>query len=306
MANEKSRVRRLKGEMKNMTIQWFPGHMAKARREVTEKLKLVDIVFELIDARLPLSSRNPMIDEVIHQKPRLLILNKADLADQAETAKWIQYFKEQGIDAIAIDSFKGQGLQAVTKTAKEILAPKIERMKKRGIRPGAIRAMIVGIPNVGKSTLINRLAKKNVAKTGNTPGVTRAQQWIKYGKELELLDTPGILWPKFEDKEAGYKLALTGAIKDTLLNMEDLALYGLRFLEEHYPSRLNEKYELSTIGTEPDEVIEVFNHVGKLRNALTTGGEVDYDKVSELIVRDIRSELLGTLTFDFTEDVQSN
>src|SRR5690625_1445118 len=170
-----------------MTIQWFPGHMAKARREVTEKLKLVDIVFELIDARLPLSSRNPMIDEVIHQKPRLLILNKADLADKAETSKWIHYFKERGIDAIAINSFQGQGLQAVTKTAKEILAHKIERMQRRGIRPGAIRAMIVGIPNVGKSTLINRLAKRNIAKTGNTPGVTRAQQWIKYGKELELL-----------------------------------------------------------------------------------------------------------------------
>lgn len=287
-----------------MTIQWFPGHMAKARREVTEKLKLVDIVFELIDARLPLSSRNPMIDEVIHQKPRLLILNKADLADKAETEKWIQYFKAQGIEAVAINSFKGQGLQTVTKAAKEILAPKIERMKQRGIRPGAIRAMIVGIPNVGKSTLINRLAKKNIAKTGNTPGVTRAQQWIKHGKELELLDTPGILWPKFEDKEAGYKLALTGAIKDTLLNMDDLALYGLRFLERHYPSRLEERYGLSTIGTEPDEIIAVFDHIGKLRNTLTTGSEVDYDKVSELVVREIRSELLGTLTFDFVEEIE--
>ncbi len=293
----------MKEDVSNMTIQWFPGHMAKARREVTEKLKLVDIVFELIDARLPLSSRNPMIDGVIHQKPRLLILNKADLADKQETTKWIQYFKTQGIEAIAIDSFNGQGLPAVTKKAKEILAPKRERMKQRGIRPGAIRAMIVGIPNVGKSTLINRLAKKNVAKTGNTPGVTRAQQWIKYGKELELLDTPGILWPKFEDKEAGYKLALTGAIKDTLLNMDDLALYGLRFLEKHYPNRLYERYELTTVGSNPDEIISLFAHIGKHRNALTTGGEIDYDKVSEIVVRDIRSELLGTLTFDFTEEV---
>ncbi|AOV08285.1 ribosome biogenesis GTPase YlqF [Sporosarcina ureilytica] len=286
-----------------MTIQWFPGHMAKARREVTEKLKLVDIVFELIDARLPLSSRNPMIDEVIHQKPRLLILNKADLADNAETTKWIQYFKEQGMDAVAINSFQGQGLQKVTKTAKEILAPKIERMQSRGIRPGAIRAMIVGIPNVGKSTLINRLAKRNIAKTGNTPGVTRAQQWIKYGKELELLDTPGILWPKFEDQVAGYKLALTGAIKDTLLNMDDLALFGLRFLEEHYPERLNEKYGLTEIGESPDEILAVFDHIGQLRNVLTTGGEIDYDKVSELIVQDIRNEQLGKLTFDLTEEL---
>ena len=277
--------------------------MAKARREVTEKLKLVDIVFELIDARLPLSSRNPMIDQVIHQKPRLLILNKADLADKAETEKWIRYFKEQGSVAVAINSFQGQGLQIVTKTAKEILAPQIERMKKRGIRPGAVRAMIVGIPNVGKSTLINRLAKRNVAKTGNTPGVTRAQQWIKYGKELELLDTPGILWPKFEDQDAGYKLALTGAIKDTLLNMDDLALYGLRFLEAYYPERLTEKYGLTTIGESSDEIVAVFDHVGKQRNALSAGGEIDYDKVSELIVQDIRNEQLGKLTFDLVEEL---
>lgn len=282
-----------------MTIQWFPGHMAKARREVTEKLKLVDIVFELIDARLPLSSRNPMIDEVIHQKPRLLILNKMDLADETETARWIRYFEAQGDRAVAINSFEGKGLQTVIKAAKEILEPKLERMRSRGIRPGAIRAMIVGIPNVGKSTLINRLAKKNIAKTGNTPGVTKAQQWIKFEKELELLDTPGILWPKFEDKEAGYKLALTGAIKDSIVNMEDLAVYGLRFLEEHYPDRLSERYGLTTVG---DDILQIFNQIGSLRKVYTTGGEVEYDKVAELIVRDIRNEYLGKLTFDFTAD----
>lgn len=279
-----------------MTIQWFPGHMAKARREVTEKLKLVDIVFELVDARLPLSSRNPMIDEVIHQKPRLLILNKADLADDMETKKWLRYFEEQGSRAVAINSFEGKGMQTILKAAKEILEPKLARMRSRGIRPGAIRAMIVGIPNVGKSTLINRLAKKNIAKTGNMPGVTKAQQWIKYEKELELLDTPGILWPKFEDKEAGYKLALTGAIKDTILVMEDLAVYGLRFLEEHYPNRLTERYGLTTVG---DDIMDVFNKIGARRAVYTTGGEVDYDKVAELVVRDIRSELLGKVTFDF-------
>jgi ribosome biogenesis GTPase A len=289
-----------------MTIQWFPGHMAKARREVTEQLKLVDIVFELVDARLPLSSRNPMIDELIQHKPRLLILNKADLADSSETTKWIQYFKNEGTPAVAINSFQGQGLQAVTKAAKEILEPRTERMRKRGIRPGAIRAMIVGIPNVGKSTLINRLAKKNVAKTGNKPGVTKAQQWIKYGKELELLDTPGILWPKFEDKEAGYKLAITGAIKDTLLNMEDLALYGLRFLEQKYPNRLMERYDISTVGAEQDEIIKLFDHIGARRNVYTTGGEVDYDKVSEIVVQDIRNEHLGKLTFDSVENKQEN
>ncbi|MER2088114.1 ribosome biogenesis GTPase YlqF [Sporosarcina sp. JAI121] len=280
-----------------MTIQWFPGHMAKARREVTEKLKLVDIVFELIDARLPLSSRNPMIDEVIHQKPRLLILNKMDLADETETARWIRYFETRGMRAVAINSFEGKGLQIVIKAAKEILEPKLERMRKRGIRPGAMRAMIVGIPNVGKSTLINRLAKKNIAKTGNTPGVTKAQQWIKYEKELELLDTPGILWPKFEDKDVGFKLALTGAIKDTIVNMEDLAVYGLRFLEANYPDRLSDRYGLATIG---DEILPIFEQIGARRKVYTTGGEVDHDKVAELIVRDIRNEYLGKLTFDFT------
>lgn len=284
-----------------MAIQWFPGHMAKARREVTEQLKLVDIVFELVDARLPLSSRNPMIDEVIHQKPRLLILNKMDLADEHETARWIRHFEEQGIQAIAINSFEGKGLQAVTKAAKEVLAPKIERMKKRGIRPGAIRAMIVGIPNVGKSTLINRLAKKNIAKTGNKPGVTKAQQWIKYGKELELLDTPGILWPKFEDPETGLKLALTGAIKDTIVNMEELAMYGLQFLSDHYPQRLEERYGFASAD---EGTRDLFDAVGARRKAYAAGGEIDYDKVAELIVQDVRSGNFGRLTFDWTTEQQ--
>ncbi|MBY0222079.1 ribosome biogenesis GTPase YlqF [Mammaliicoccus sciuri] len=282
-----------------MTIQWFPGHMAKARREVSEKLKLVDIVFELIDARLPLSSRNPMIDEVIQQKPRLLILNKMDLADEVQTKRWIAYFEERGFRTVAINSFEGKGLQTVTKAAKEILQPKFDRMKQRGIRPGAIRAMIVGIPNVGKSTLINRLAKKNIAKTGNKPGVTKAQQWIKYGKELELLDTPGVLWPKFEDPEVGFKLALTGAIKDSVLNMEELAVYGLRFLSEHYPERLEARYQLTTIG---EDILAIFDQIGERRKVYSAGAEIDYDKVADLIVQDIRDQQVGKLTFDFPEE----
>lgn len=284
-----------------MTIQWFPGHMAKARREVSEKLKLVDIVFELIDARLPLSSRNPMIDELIHQKPRLLILNKMDLADEVQTKRWITYFEKQGIRSVAIDSFEGKGIQTVTKAAKEILQPKFDRMKQRGIRPGAIRAMIVGIPNVGKSTLINRLAKKNIAKTGNKPGVTKAQQWIKFQKELELLDTPGVLWPKFEDPQAGFKLALTGAIKDSVLNMEELAVYGLRFLETHYPDRLEKRYEMTTVG---DNIQELFDKIGERRKVYAAGGEIDYDKVAEMIVQDIRDQQVGKLTFDFPEEFE--
>ena len=282
-----------------MTIQWFPGHMAKARREVSEKLKLVDIIFELVDARLPLSSRNPMIDQVINQKPRLLILNKQDMADEVETRKWLAYFEKGGHKAVAINSLEGKGLQVVTKAAQEILAEKWARMKAKGMKPRAIRAMIVGIPNVGKSTLINRLAKKNIAKTGNTPGVTKAQQWIKVGKELELLDTPGILWPKFEDQEVGYKLALTGAIKDTITNMEDLAVYGLRFLAIHYPERMEERYQ---IGFVHEELVDTFDHIGKLRRVFGPGGEIDYDQVAELIVRDIRSQHLGKLTFDFVDE----
>ncbi|WP_108305777.1 ribosome biogenesis GTPase YlqF [Metalysinibacillus jejuensis] len=283
-----------------MTIQWFPGHMAKARRQVTENLKLVDIIFELVDARLPLSSRNPMLDSIIHQKPRLLILNKADMADEHETQKWVTYFEERNQVAVAINSLEGKGLQKVTKAAQGILAEKFDRMRQKGMKPRAIRAMIVGIPNVGKSTLINRLAKKNLAKTGNMPGVTKAQQWIKVGKDIELLDTPGILWPKFEDQEIGYKLALTGAIKDTVTNMEDVAVYGLKFLATRYPNRLQDRYGFSVLH---EDLVETFDHIGKLRRVFGQGGEIDYDQVAEIIVRDVRGLNFGRLTFDFVDEM---
>ncbi|MGN1401686.1 MAG: ribosome biogenesis GTPase YlqF [Bacillus sp. (in: firmicutes)] len=278
-----------------MTIQWFPGHMAKARREVTEKLKLIDIIYELVDARLPLSSRNPMIDEIIQHKPRIILLNKADMADPKKTALWLDYFKSQGMTAIAINSQAGAGLSQITTVSKELLKDKLDRLKAKGVKPRAIRAMIVGIPNVGKSTFINRLAKKNIAKTGNTPGVTKAQQWIKVGKELELLDTPGILWPKFEDQEIGKRLAVTGAIKDTILNQQDLAVYALQFLEMEYPEVLKERYKLSEI---PEEIVELFDQIGKNRGVLASKGLVDYDKTAELIIRELRAERLGRLTFE--------
>ncbi|MGJ7922409.1 ribosome biogenesis GTPase YlqF [Neobacillus sp. LXY-4] len=283
-----------------MTIQWFPGHMAKARREVTEKLKLVDIIFELVDARIPYSSRNPMIDEIIQHKPRLVLLNKADMADKEITKQWIQYFKDQGISALAINSQAGIGMKEIVAEAKNILSEKFDRMRAKGIKPRAIRAMIVGIPNAGKSTLINRLAKKNIAKTGNTPGVTKAQQWIKVGKELELLDTPGILWPKFDDQEVGLKLAVTGAIKDTLLNMHDIATYAMRYLEKAYPDRLRDRFKLEVV---PEETVELFDTVGKARGCLVSGGEVDYDKVAELVIREIRMEKLGPLSFEKPSDL---
>lgn len=279
-----------------MTIQWFPGHMAKAKREVTEKLKLIDIVFELVDARIPMSSRNPLIDEIVANKPRMMLLNKADMADPDVTKQWIEFFATQQIEAIAIDSQSGTGVKQIVTVAKEKLRPKFEKMMAKGIkRPRAMRALIVGIPNVGKSTLINRLAGKHIAKTGDTPGVTKAQQWIKVGKELELLDTPGILWPKFEDEEVGFKLATTGAIKDTILNLQDVAVYALRFLATYYPERLKERYALSDI---PEDIVVLFDEIGKRRGCLAAGGVVDYDKVAELVLRDIRTEKLGRLSFD--------
>lgn len=285
-----------------MTIQWFPGHMAKARREVSEKLKLIDIIFELVDARIPLSSRNPMIDEIIQHKPRLVLLNKADMADKGATKEWIEYFKEREIRALAINSQAGTGMKEIVSASQEILKGKFERMKAKGVKPRAIRAMIVGIPNVGKSTLINRLAKKNIAKTGNTPGVTKAQQWIKVGKELELLDTPGILWPKFEDQEVGLKLALTGAIKDKILNLQDVAIYGLKFLEVRYPERLKERFQLKYF---PEDIVEFYNQIGENRGCLMGKGEINYDKVTELIIREIRTEKMGPLSFERPEQLSN-
>lgn len=281
-----------------MTIQWFPGHMAKARREVTEKLKLVDIVFELVDARIPVSSANPMLQEIIQQKQRLILLNKSDMADPDVTRQWISRFSEEGNKALAINSQSGRGLNEIIKAAEELLREKRDRRKAKGLKPRAIRAMIIGIPNVGKSTLINRLAKKNIAKTGNTPGVTRGQQWIKVGKDLELLDTPGILWPKFEDQEIGYKLALTGAIKDSLLNMQDITVFALRFLEAHYPENMKKRYQLKEI---PEDIVVLFDHIGKLRGCLTSGGEIDYEKTAETVIMDVRAQKLGNITFDMPD-----
>jgi ribosome biogenesis GTPase A len=275
--------------------------MAKARREVTEKLKLVDIIFELVDARIPYSSRNPMIDEIIQHKPRLVLLNKADMADKERTKEWVRYFAEKDVLALAINAQAGEGLREIVQASHQLLKEKFDRLKAKGVKnPRAIRAMIVGIPNVGKSTLINRLAKRNIARTGNTPGVTKAQQWIKVGKELELLDTPGILWPKFEDQDVGMKLAVTGAIKDTLLNLQDLAVFSLRFLEKAYPERLKERYQLEKV---PDDLVELFDHIGKHRGCIMSGGLIDYDKTAELIVREIRSEKFGRVTFDIPEQI---
>ncbi len=285
-----------------MTIQWFPGHMAKARRQVTEKLKLIDIVFELVDARIPMSSRNPMIDEIVSSKPRIVLLNKADKADDSMTKQWIEYFKDHDISAIAIDAQSGTGLKQITSLAKILLKEKFDKMVAKGIKPRAIRALIIGIPNVGKSTLINRLAKKNITKTGDRPGVTTAQQWVKVGNELELLDTPGILWPKFEDQLVGQKLATTGAIKDAILNLQDVTVFALGFLKENYPKRLIERFNLDEL---PEEIVPLFDEIGKKRGCIMPGGYIDYDKTSELILREIRTDKLGKLSFESPKDFNS-
>lgn len=287
-----------------MAIQWFPGHMAKARREVTEQLKLVDVVFELVDARIPYSSRNPMIDEVIKDKPRVVLLNKMDMANLNETKKWMQFFEEKGFYPVLIDSKNGKNLSQVTKAAEIVTQEKFDRMRQKGLRPRAIRAMIVGIPNVGKSTLINRLAKKSIAKTGNMPGVTKKQQWIKVGKTLELLDTPGILWPKFEDQTVGKKLSLTGAIKDSIVHLDEVAIYGISFLQERDLATFNKHYNIDVTADTP--YLEVFDAIGRSRGLKLKGNEIDYESVVELIIRDIRNEKIGKYTFDHISMLEEN
>ncbi|WP_283278957.1 ribosome biogenesis GTPase YlqF, partial [Streptococcus dysgalactiae] len=236
-------------------IQWFPGHMSKARRQVQENLKHVDFVTILVDARLPLSSQNPMLTKIVGDKPKLMILNKADLADATRTKEWKAYYKSQGIKTLAINSKEQSTVKKVTEAAKELMADKIQRLRNRGIQKETLRTMIIGIPNAGKSTLMNRLAGKKIAVVGNKPGVTKGQQWLKSNKELEILDTPGILWPKFEDELVGLKLALTGAIKDQLLPMDEVTIFGLNYFKTHYPSRLTKRFKNIPLEEEAPEII---------------------------------------------------
>ncbi|RIU96387.1 ribosome biogenesis GTPase YlqF [Oceanobacillus picturae] len=282
-----------------MTIQWFPGHMAKARREVEEKLKLVDFVMELVDARAPLSSQNPMLQQVLQQKSKMVVLMKKDLADNRQTEEWISYFKEQSIPAIAINVNDKSDIKKVIQLAKDLGQEKLDKLIKKGIHPRPSRAMIVGIPNVGKSTLINRLANKKIAKTGDRPGVTKQQLWIKVKKDFELLDTPGILWPKFEDELVGYRLAAIGTIKDQLLSMQDIVAFVISYLQKHYPERLEERY---TIDREMTDMWEIFEAIGKQRGALESGGSVNFEKVSDLVIRDLRTGRLGNITLENPEE----
>ena len=280
------------------TIQWFPGHMSKARRQVQESIKFVDFVTVLVDARLPLSSQNPMLTKIVGEKPKLLILNKADLADPVRLKEWQTYFEGQGIPTLALNSKEQSAVKKVTDAAKKLMAGKLARQKERGIRIETLRTMIIGIPNAGKSTLMNRLAGKKIAVVGNTPGVTKGQQWLKSNKDLEILDTPGILWPKFEDETVALKLALTGAIKDNLLPMDEVTIFGLNYFKEHYPEELVGRYKQLDLSQEAPEII--MDMTQKL------GFRDDYDRFYSLFVKDVRDGKLGRFCLDTVGELDGN
>ncbi len=280
-----------------MNIQWYPGHMTKARRAMEEDVKLVDLVIELVDARAPFSSRNPDIDQMAKGKARMVLLNKADLADGDSCARWTQWFENQGICVVKIDARNRGTLKAVQAKVGEACREKIERDRRRGILNRPIRAMVVGIPNVGKSTFINSFAGKASAKTGNRPGVTKGNQWIRLNKTLELLDTPGILWPRFEDQQAGLRLALIGSINDEILNKEELAAELIRFLNQSFPQTLQERYGLEN-QADPYVCLE---EIAKKRSCLAKGGQPDIPRASALLLDDFRSGRLGTITLEQPE-----
>ncbi len=273
--------------------------MAKARREIEEKLKLVDFVVELVDARAPLSSQNPMLQQVLQQKRKMIVLMKRDLADQKETDHWITHFEQMDIPAVAVNVNDRADITQIIQTAKALGNEKMAKLQKKGIKPRAARAMIVGIPNVGKSTLINRLANKKIAKTGDRPGITKHQLWIKVKKDFELLDTPGILWPKFEDEMVGYRLAAIGTIKDQLLSLQDVAAFVINYLQQHYPSLMEERYDVDRQMT---DMWDVFTQIGKKRGALESGGNVNFDKVAEIVLQDLRTGRLGAITLETALD----
>ena len=285
-----------------MSINWFPGHMAKARRQIEESLKKVDVVIEILDARIPYASKNPMLDHVIVEKPRVVVLNKKDMASKQETDRWINHLKAKGVYPIALNGKEQNALKKIENTVVEATQEIFDRMARKGINPRAIRAMIVGIPNVGKSTIINNIAKRKVAKTGNTPGVTKAQQWIKAGSKMELLDTPGVLWPKFEDEPIGQKLSLTGAIKDNVVTLDDIAIFALKFMQQHHLDELKTFYNINIDAD--TEIVDIFDAIGTARGFKMSGNEIDYERVTERVIYDTRNAKIGQFTFDLAEDVE--
>ncbi len=279
-----------------MSIQWFPGHMAKARKEVMAQLKLVDVVLEVVDARLPNSSRNPMMEELTKSKPSVRVLAKADMADDYITQQYLSRLNEfEQEKAVAVNILRGEGIPMVLRSAREVTRPVFEKLVKKGIKRTTIRAMVLGIPNVGKSSLINRLVGKKVVKTGDQPGITRQQQWIRAGKEFELLDTPGILWPKFDDPEVARRLAWSGAIKSSILRVDELAVELLSFLAVNYPNELSKRYGITMIDADPETLLR---QVALHRGALNQGGSPNLLHAAELLLRDVQTGMVGRISFD--------
>ena len=283
-----------------MHFQWYPGHMTKAKRMMQENIKLIDLVIELVDARIPISSRNPDIDELGKNKARLILLNKSDLAEEKQNDAWVEYFKNKGFSVVKVNSKKGGGIKSIQGVIQEACKEKMERDRKRGILNRPVRAMVVGIPNVGKSTFINSLAGKACAKTGNKPGVTKGKQWIRLNNNVELLDTPGILWPKFEDQTVGLRLAFIGSIKDEILNIEELAAELIQFMKKYYTGVLAEKYNV----VESEDPYKCLADIAESRHCLLRGSELDTNKAAMLLVDDFRDGRLGRITLEFPEDFE--
>ena len=281
-----------------MKIQWYPGHMTKAKRMMQEDIKLIDIVIELVDSRIPMSSKNPDIDTLASGKSRLILLNKSDLADEKANDEWKRYFEEKGYFVAKVNSKSGAGIKSLNSIILEACKEKIERDKRKGIKNRPIRAMVAGIPNVGKSTFINSFAGKACTKTGNKPGVTKGKQWIRLNKNVELLDTPGILWPKFEDEQVGTRLAFIGSVNDEILNVEELSLELVDFLIKCYPGSLLQKYSVD----ETLKNVEILDAIGKARGCIKAGNEVDYFKAANVLLDDFRAGRLGKITLEFVKE----
>ncbi len=277
-----------------MNYQWYPGHMTKAKRMMQENIKLIDLIIELVDARIPISSRNPDIDELGKNKSRIVLLNKSDLADPALNKQWVNYFQEQGAHVLEINSKTGAGIKSIQGMVQEACREKIERDRKRGIVNRPVRAMVVGIPNVGKSTFINSFAGKACTKTGNKPGVTKGKQWIRLNKNLELLDTPGILWPKFEDQEVGMKLAFIGSMNDEIMIMDELACDLIHLLRERYPKALTQRYDIELQDKDADTLMKI----AESRKCYSRGENLDLEKAASVLVDDFRSGKLGRITLE--------
>lgn len=285
-----------------MNINWYPGHMKKTMDNIRLSLKLVDIVGEIIDSRIPISSKNPVIDDVLKDKPRIMILNKSDMADENETKKWLSYYRKKGYGAVVVDALHSKGLDKIYSVAKEMLANKFKKLEEKNLSAKTIRMMIVGIPNVGKSTFINSISKRKSAKIGDRPGVTKQVQWIKTKNDLELLDTPGVLWPKFEDERIGLHLAFTGAIKDEIMDIENLAFCFIDELNKRDVNILKNRYNLSEDSYE--DTLYLMDEIGRNRGAILKKNEIDYFKVANLVFDDFRKVKLGRITLETVEDIE--